>query len=294
MNTYELAYLVYRDLGQPPNNNDLLPLSTPTVTGGPTVYAALNLGYKVFSERTQCFTRTHTVNATSGTAIYSKPQDILNKNLRYVTYDALYLRETTIEAEDSREVDWRVTASGTPLKWMWNDARYLRFFPTPSFLSGTHPIVWEQYIVPLSIGGGIASITRAENVVTATTNQAHKLAVGDTVQVYGVTDGLTTHFDTTAKVLTAVTSTTLTYAHTGDAGSGTASTGMIGYDGGVLPLYLSGDIPEMAEEYHQALVDFAVWTLGSGYLSEQVNPAKLEAAAANFEKKVADYLEKVA
>jgi hypothetical protein len=286
---YDIRSLIYRDLRQSSDNNDLLTTAK--------VDEAANLGLREFAVETKCFERTTDIAATSGTSLYSLPQDSLDMGLRFASFDGTRIRKSSIEAEDLRSITWRSLAAGTPTRFLWQDARQFRLVSTPNF-TGSKTISAEIYCVPLSIGGGIATITRAANVVTLTTNRAHGLSIGDAVRIYGVTDTLTTHFDlnvATTLVVSVPTITSFTYTHTGDAGSGAAATGIVGYYGGVLPLYLVGDTPPIAAEYHDALVAHAVSTLAMGFLlNEQERGERIESALKVFEERVAKYKGEIA
>lgn len=285
----DIYRLTYRDLAHASLNNDKV--------SNATLLESTNLGYRAWATRVGCFARQITIPVVSGTAQYTKSKDIYD--LRLAGYDtwASILDHTTVGLEMARDIHWRTIAAGTPLRYVQEDDLTLTLVPAQSaFIAPTtHNILLDALIQPHSCGAGIASIIRAANVVTVTTNSAHNLAAGNSAVIYGVTDALTTHFDGTFTIATAPTATTLTYAQTGDAGSGTAATGLVGYSGGILPLYKTTDAPQFDTEFHEALVHFNVWALASGLLAdEQEGIKRMDEAGAQFEAKIAKYKNEVA
>ncbi len=239
--------------------NDLL---VPSGTDYSILDGAINEALVEFYRAVQPAWRSQTVTVTDLLATYRVPRDFMRLDTVVYSTDTEPLDETSRDQLAKDEPSYRTTTAGTPDRWYMRDANYFTLYPAPDVSVAT-TMALEGYVFPHGVGGTVVTAARATTVVTITTVQAHNLAVGDIVTLYGVTVGTGANLDGAYTVATVPSSTVMT-ATSGTSATATNTLGVLYYTGGIPPLYAATDFPDLPSPYQVAPAHGAIFRLASG------------------------------
>jgi hypothetical protein len=265
-NFLQLQTDVFTRLGQVYDGND-------EVLTVAVVKDALNLAYGWLAREARLFLRNDFQPLADDQAEYTLPPDMVDITaVRWGTQVTPLTRKDVNQLEWETDPAWRDRAKSTPYYWVPLAANRIALYPPPTVATALS-LKLTGHVVPLAVGGSIATVARASEIVTVTCTAQHHLTVGASVIVSGVTSSA---FNGTFTVLSAPSDLAFTVAQAGANASSTL--GYIRYaGGGALPLIADADVPDFPALHHEALTLRAALHLAATALATD---ARAQAATA--------------